>query len=76
MLKRMLLSAALLSPLSALAQQTQQQISPEQIYRQINAALAQDNARLGMENAQLQQQNNALIAELNRLKAPKQEPAK
>lgn len=73
---RLAIALVFLFPFAVLAQQTQQQISPEQIYRQINAALAQDNARLGMENAQLQQQNNALIAELNRLKAQKQEPTK
>ena len=46
-----------------------QQVSPEQICRNISAVLAQENARLGAENEQLKKQ----LAEMSK-PAPKDAP--
>jgi cell division protein FtsB len=46
----------LISPASA------QQVSPEQVCRQVTAVLAQDNARLGAENEKLKSELNDLMS--------------
>jgi hypothetical protein len=54
------LIALLLLTTSVFAQSQVTQQSPEQVYRQIVAVLAQENARLGAENDALRQQLIAL----------------
>jgi hypothetical protein len=57
-------------PSAATAQNAVTQQSPEQVYRQIVAVLAQDNARLGSENDILRQQLTALQHQMNDHKPP------
>lgn len=68
MLKALTLVLALLFVAPAKAQQA------EQLYRNINSALAQDNARLGAEITQLQEQVKVLKEKLDAKQKPEAGP--